>query len=77
MTGRRASIRTDELAFRAGTGTFALLLVALVVAIGVLLVKESALSIQAFGWSFWTRDEWNSVRSRSSGARCTRRCWRS
>lgn len=61
MTGRRASIRTDELAFRAGTGTFALLLVALVVAIGVLLVKESALSIQAFGWSFWTRDEWNPV----------------
>ena len=61
MTARRPSIRADELAFRAGTGAFALLLVALVVAIGVLLFKESALSIQEFGWSFWTSEEWNPV----------------
>lgn len=68
MTARRPSIRADELAFRAGTGAFALLLVALVVAIGVLLFKESALSIQEFGWSFWTSEEWNPV-SGEFGAR--------
>lgn len=58
---RPASIRVDEVAFRAGTGTFALLLIVIVVAIGVLLFKESALSIQEFGWSFWMSEEWNPV----------------
>jgi phosphate transport system permease protein len=61
MTSRRPSIRADELAFRAGTGAFALLLVVIVVAIGLLLFKESALSIREFGWSFWTSEEWNPV----------------
>ncbi|HEY0875179.1 MAG TPA: phosphate ABC transporter permease subunit PstC [Vicinamibacterales bacterium] len=68
MTFRRPSIRVDELAFRAGTGAFALLLVGIVVAIGVLLFKESALSIQAFGWSFWASEDWNPV-SGEFGAR--------
>ena len=47
--------------FRAGTGAFALLLVLIVVAIGVELFTESSLSIQEFGWSFWTTGIWDPV----------------
>ena len=47
--------------FRAGTGAFALLLVLIVVAIGVELFTESSLSIQEFGWSFWTTETWDPV----------------
>jgi phosphate transport system permease protein len=54
-------IRRDEALFRAGTGTFALLLIAIVAAIGFELVKESRLSIQEFGWRFWVTDIWNPV----------------
>jgi phosphate transport system permease protein len=61
MAARRPSTRTDELAFRAGTGAFALLLVLVVVAIGVELYRESALSIEEFGWRFWTTDNWDPV----------------
>ena len=61
-------VRRDETLFRAGTGTFALLLIAIVVAIGFELVKESRLSIQEFGWRFWVTDIWNPV-SGEFGAR--------
>ena len=61
-------IRRDEALFRAGTGTFALLLIAIVAAIGFELVKESRLSIQEFGWRFWVTDIWNPV-SGEFGAR--------
>jgi phosphate transport system permease protein len=54
-------IRRDEALFRAGTGTFAMLLIAIVAAIGFELVKESRLSIQEFGWRFWVTDIWNPV----------------
>lgn len=60
MSTLRPSIR-HELAFRAGTGAFALLLVVVVVAIGVELYTESTLSIQEFGWRFWTTDIWDPV----------------
>ena len=53
--------RRDEALFRAGTGTFAMLLIAIVAAIGFELVKESRLSIQEFGWRFWVTDIWNPV----------------
>ena len=53
--------RRDELFFRAGTGAFALLVIAVVAAIGVELVKESRLSIREFGWSFWLTDTWDPV----------------
>ena len=61
-------IRRDEAVFRAGTGTFAMLLIAIVAAIGFELVKESRLSIQEFGWRFWVTDIWNPV-SGEFGAR--------
>ena len=61
MLHRRPGIKNDELVFRAGTGAFALLLVALVVAIGVALVQQSWLSIREFGFSFWRTDTWDPV----------------
>ena len=47
--------------FRAGTGAFAVVLIAIVVAIGVALLRESRLSIRQFGWSFWQTDTWDPV----------------
>jgi phosphate transport system permease protein len=55
---RRAS---DDVVFRVGTGTFAVLLIVMVFAIGVELYRESTLSIREFGWGFWLSDEWNPV----------------
>lgn len=59
---RRRFARLDELLFRGGTGFFGLVLVVLVVAIGVQLYLQSRLSIQEFGWRFWTTDTWDPVR---------------
>ena len=56
---RRA--RSDVTLFRAGTGAFAMLLIALVAAIGVELYRQSLLSIDAFGWRFWLTDTWDPV----------------
>ncbi len=53
--------RPDELAFRLGTGLFAGVLIALVVAIAAILVSQSQLSIKQFGWQFWQTDTWNPV----------------
>ena len=53
--------RTDEILFRGATGVFALLLIAIVVAIGVQLARESQLSIRQFGWQFWQTDTWDPV----------------
>ena len=53
--------RSDEVLFRAGTGAFAVLLIAIVAAIGVELLRESQLSIREFGWSFWRTDIWDPV----------------
>jgi phosphate transport system permease protein len=44
-----------------GTGLFGLVLVVLVVAIGVELFRQSALSIQKFGFSFWRTETWDPV----------------
>jgi phosphate transport system permease protein len=51
----------SELVFRVAIGACALLLVALVAAIGVELVRESTLSIQAFGLRFWLTTTWDPV----------------
>jgi phosphate transport system permease protein len=56
-----AYFRSDEALFRAATGTFALLLTAIVVAIGIQLARESMLSIKEFGWHFWQTDVWDPV----------------
>ena len=43
------------------TGGFGLLLVAIVAGIGVQLYRESYLSIDKFGWGFWTSETWDPV----------------
>ena len=68
MRRRWPAVYPDEVVFRAGTGVFALLLIALVAAIGVALLQQSRLSIQEFGFSFWSTDTWNPV-SGQFGAR--------
>jgi phosphate transport system permease protein len=57
----RSRLELDDLAFRVQTGTFAAILVVLVGAIGAALAVESRLSIQAFGWSFWSTGTWDPV----------------
>ncbi len=64
----RLKARPDEIAFRAGTGLFALLLITLVAAIGFELSRESMLSLRQFGWQFWQTDTWDPV-SGDFGAR--------
>ena len=66
MNTRRT--RPDEIAFRVGTGVFALLLVAVVAAIAFELWRQSQLSIHEFGWKFWQTDTWDPV-SGEFGAR--------
>lgn len=61
MARRPRSARTDEWLFRAGTGTFGVLLIVIVAAIGVELYLQSQLSIEQFGWRFWTSDTWDPV----------------
>ena len=61
MLRRSTATHRDELVFRAGTSAFALLLIALVVAIGAALLVQSRLSIQEFGFSFWLTDTWDPV----------------
>jgi phosphate transport system permease protein len=60
--------RSDDIAFRVGTGLFAVLLIAVVVGIGFELWRQSQLAIQHFGWQFWQTDTWNPV-SGEFGAR--------
>ena len=52
--------RSDFL-FRIGTGTVGVVLVALVCAIGVVLARQSTLSVQKFGMSFWRTEIWDPV----------------
>jgi phosphate transport system permease protein len=68
MARRLFGARSDEVLFRAGTGAFALLLIAIVGAIGVELYRQSILSIREFGWQFWQTDTWDPV-SGEFGAR--------
>ena len=67
MTRRRRFHAGDSL-FHAGTAIFALLVVAVVLAIGVELWRQSQLSIRQFGWNFWRTDIWDPV-SGEFGAR--------
>lgn len=53
--------RPDEILFRAGTGLFALLVIAVVLAIGGELAWQSRLSIREFGWQFWQTGIWDPV----------------
>jgi phosphate transport system permease protein len=50
-----------DLGFRAGTGVFGLMLILIVCAIGFELTRQSTLSIQKFGLSFWRTATWDPV----------------
>jgi len=50
-----------ELGFRVGIGAFAVFLVVIVAAIGVELVRQSWLSINKFGLTFWISSTWDPV----------------
>src|SRR5882672_4448449 len=50
-----------DLGFRIGTGVFGLLLILVVCAIGFDLTRQSLLSIQKFGLSFWRTETWDPV----------------
>jgi len=54
-------VRSKDLGFRVATGAFALVLVALVCAIGFELARQSMASIQKFGFNFWRTDVWDPV----------------
>ena len=54
-------IGRHEWGFRAATGLFGLVVVGLVVAIGFELTRQSTLSIQKFGLSFWRTQTWDPV----------------
>lgn len=53
--------RRSDLIFGGLTGSLALVVVLIVAAIGVVLWRESLLSIREFGLGFWTSSEWNPV----------------
>ncbi len=61
MAARVKSRRFDETVFRAGTGAFGVVLIAIVFAIGIELFRQSRLSIEQFGWHFWMTDTWDPV----------------
>lgn len=50
-----------DLGFRVGTGIFGALLILIVAAIGFELARQSMLSIQKFGFGFWTSSTWDPV----------------
>jgi len=54
-------VRSRDRGFRLSTGAFALVLVLIVVAIGFELTRQSLLSIQKFGFSFWRTGTWDPV----------------
>ena len=51
----------SDLGFRLATGAFAALVLAIVVSIGIVLFRESILSIREFGLRFWITDTWDPV----------------
>lgn len=51
----------SDLGFKVGTGVFAALVLVLVGAIGVVLFRESILSVREFGLGFWITDTWDPV----------------
>jgi len=51
----------SDLGFRLGTGAFAALVLTIVVSIGIVLFRESILSIREFGLYFWITDTWDPV----------------
>ena len=50
-----------DVGFRFATGLAGFLIIAIVVAIGIELTRNSMLSIRKFGFSFWANTDWNPV----------------
>jgi phosphate transport system permease protein len=61
MAISRRITRPDDLAFRIGTGVFAVLVIVIVGGIAFELGRQSSLSIEKFGWHFWQTDIWDPV----------------
>jgi phosphate transport system permease protein len=61
MAPSRSRADPSDRGFRLGTGFFAMLVSLIVVGIGVILAKESVLSIQKFGLGFWRGTIWDPV----------------
>src|SRR5881392_3972679 len=59
MNRRRTSV--GDFLFNTGTGLFALVLVILVAAIGIVLSYQSMPTIREFGMNFWRTQIWNPV----------------
>lgn len=56
-----ADAGSSDWSFRIGTGLFGLALIAIVVAIGVELTRQSMLAIDKFGLNFWRTETWDPV----------------
>jgi phosphate transport system permease protein len=54
-------MRSRDVGFRLATGLFGFVLIAIVVAIGVELTRQSTLTIQKFGFNFWRTQTWDPV----------------
>jgi phosphate transport system permease protein len=54
-------MRSRDVGFRLATGLFGFVLIAIVVAIGVELTRQSTLTIQKFGFNFWRTRTWDPV----------------
>jgi len=61
MVTTRSTTSASDRFFTCGTGAFALVLVLLVAGIGVVLWRESLLSIRTFGFRFWATSKWDPV----------------
>ncbi len=61
MTSPSSRRSADDRSFRLGTGFFALLVVLLVAGIFGELYRTSHLSLEKFGWRFWTGRTWDPV----------------
>jgi phosphate transport system permease protein len=55
------AVDKQDVGFRMGTGLFGLVLIAIVAAIGFELIRQSSLSIEKFGFRFWTTTVWDPV----------------
>ena len=53
--------RFDDLGFRAGTGLFGILIIAIVLGIAGVLYTDSTAAISKFGWQFWQTDTWDPI----------------
>ncbi len=53
--------RLDDIGFRAGTGLFGVILIALVAGIAFVLYTDASVAIWKFGWQFWQTEIWDPV----------------